>query len=86
MCVIMEDYFGKNCHYMTGAWIDVDNRFTYEKRDWQPELIYCEHDENPDPEQEGNCFKEICPLIKAANRLKQYINKQRQETKELLGI
>jgi hypothetical protein len=55
-------WFGKGCTYQQckfeGQYTD---EHRYEEDRSQPVLIFCNHQHNPQ-DNEGNCFKKICPL------------------------
>jgi len=62
-------YFGQGCKHFSGRW---DDEFIYKRegidyKQFIPELVYCNHPKNKE-DVEGNCRKELCPLLKEGNK------------------
>jgi len=63
----MSNYLGKGCQYLSAQWEDQNLLEPGDMRylDWEPMLVYCNHEDNPD-NFEGNCNASLCPLHKCA--------------------
>lgn len=51
------DFLNPDCRFLSVTW------FTSDSNRIKPALIFCSHPKNPE-NLEGNCRKDVCPLIR----------------------
>ena len=59
----MSEWFGKGCKYQCNKWEENEVTGGPDYEEQTPLLTFCTHKSNPD-NYEGNCNKDICPLLK----------------------
>jgi hypothetical protein len=57
-------YFGQGCPYFVGWWEFEEKEEEDYKNKFVPILMLCTHVDNIRKDEEGNCNKDLCPLLK----------------------